>query len=142
MADDFSRSIARVVVAQIAEGTGFDTCQESAVDILADLLLRYLSTVCASSHSFAEQAGRSQANLADTLLSLEELGVTADDLHSHIQLQQVSTIFLSSLYASSSTVDEQQEQCGCHSAISSASHAQQTLLCEPYLLIQTVQNTA
>ena len=89
MADDFSRSIARVVVAQIAEGTGFDTCQESAVDILADLLLPYLSTVCASSHSFAEQAGRSQANLADTLLSLEELGVTPDDLHSHIQLQQV-----------------------------------------------------
>lgn len=91
MADDFSRSVARVVVAQIAEGTGFDTCQESAVDILADLLLRYLSTVCASSHSLAEQAGRSQANLADVLLSLEELGVSADDLHSHIQLQQVRT---------------------------------------------------
>lgn len=90
MANELSRAVARVVVAQIAEGTGFDACQESAVDILADLLLRYISTICVSSHSFAEQAGRSQANLADVLLSLEELGVTADDLYSHIQLQQAS----------------------------------------------------
>jgi histone H3/H4 len=87
MADEFSRSVARVIAAQIAEASGFEACQESAIEILADLLLRYLTTVCSSSHSYAELAGRSQSNLADVLLSLEELGVTADDLHQHLELQ-------------------------------------------------------
>lgn len=92
MADEFSRSAARVIAAQIAEASGFEACQESAIEILADLLLRYLTTVCSSSHSYAELAGRSQSNLADVLLSLEELGVTADDLHQHLELQ-VCVIF-------------------------------------------------
>jgi histone H3/H4 len=87
MADEYSRSVARVIAAQIAEASGFDACQESAIEVLADLLLRYLTTVCSSSHSYAELAGRSQSNLADVLLSLEELEVTADDLHQHLELQ-------------------------------------------------------
>ncbi len=87
MAEDFSRHISRVVASQIAEATGFDACQDSAVEILGDLLLRYLSTVCFGSHSYAELAGRSQSNLSDVLLALEDLGVTPEDLHQHMQLQ-------------------------------------------------------
>lgn len=87
MAEDFSRHIARVVASQIAEATGFDACQDSAVEILGDLLLRYLATVCTSSHSYAELAGRTQSNLSDVLLALEDLGVTPEDLHHHMQLQ-------------------------------------------------------
>ncbi|KAF6265553.1 Bromodomain associated-domain-containing protein [Scenedesmus sp. NREL 46B-D3] len=97
MADEFSRSVARVVAAQIAEASGFDACQESAIEILADLLLRYLTTVCSSSHSYAELAGRSQSNLADLLLSLEELGVTAEDLHQHLELQRSDVPFAHTL---------------------------------------------
>uniref|UniRef100_A0A383W5E7 Transcription initiation factor TFIID subunit 8 n=1 Tax=Tetradesmus obliquus TaxID=3088 RepID=A0A383W5E7_TETOB len=97
MADEFSRSVARVIAAQIAEASGFEACQESAIEILADLLLRYLTTVCSSSHSYAELAGRSQSNLADVLLSLEELGVTADDLHQHLELQKTDVPFAHTL---------------------------------------------
>ncbi|WIA22741.1 hypothetical protein OEZ86_009700 [Tetradesmus obliquus] len=97
MADEFSRSVARVIAAQIAETSGFEACQESAIEILADLLLRYLTTVCSSSHSYAELAGRSQSNLADVLLSLEELGVTADDLHQHLELQKTDVPFAHTL---------------------------------------------
>jgi transcription initiation factor TFIID subunit 8 len=87
MAEDFSRHISRVVASQIAESTGFDACQDSAVEILGDLLLRYLATVCSGSHSYAELAGRSQSNLSDVLLALEDLGVTPEDLNQHMQLQ-------------------------------------------------------
>lgn len=87
MADDFSRQIARVVASQIAEATGFDACQDSAIEVLGDLLLRYLSTLCSSSHSYAELAGRSQSNLSDLLLALEDLGVSPEELHQHMQLQ-------------------------------------------------------
>lgn len=86
-AEDFSRHIARVVASQVAEATGFDACQDSAIEILGDLLLRYLTTVSAGCHSYAELAGRSQSNLSDVLLALEDLGVTPEDLHQHMQLQ-------------------------------------------------------
>ncbi|KAF8066291.1 Taf3 [Scenedesmus sp. PABB004] len=87
-AEEFSRSVARVVAAQLAEATGFDAAQDSAVEILADLLLRYLGTAAAGAHGYAELAGRSTANLADVLLSLEDVGVTPDDLHGHLELQK------------------------------------------------------
>jgi transcription initiation factor TFIID subunit 8 len=87
MAEDFARHVARVVAAQIAEATGFDACQDSAVEILGDLLRRYLSTLSTSSHSYAELAGRSQSNLADVMLALEDLGVTPEDLHQHMQFR-------------------------------------------------------
>lgn len=86
-AEDFSRHIARVVASQVAEATGFDACQDSAIEILGDLLPRYLTTVSAGCHSYAELAGRSQSNLSDVLLALEDLGVTPEDLHQHMQLQ-------------------------------------------------------
>lgn len=92
MAEEFSRHVARVVAAQIAESTGFDACQDSAIEVLGDLLLRYLSTLCCGSHSYAELAGRSQANLADVLLAMEDLGVTPEDLHQHIQLQVCTNV--------------------------------------------------
>jgi len=97
MAEDFSRAVARVAAAQIAESAGFDACQDSAIEILADLLLRYLTTICASSHSYAELAGRSQSNLADLLLALEELGVTPEDLHHHMQ-QQAGVLECTGMY--------------------------------------------
>jgi len=87
MAEDFARHIARVVASQVAESTGFDACQDSAIEILGDLLLRYLGTVCSSSHSYAELAGRTQSNLSDVLLALDDLNVTPEDLYQHMQLQ-------------------------------------------------------
>lgn len=77
---NYSRALARVAVAQIAELAGFDAAHESAVDILADLLQRYLSSVCASAHDYAELAGRTHTNTMDTLLALEDMGVTPDEL--------------------------------------------------------------
>lgn len=87
MADEYSRSLAKVAVAQVAEVAGFDACMDSAVEILADLLLRYTSTICTSAHDYAELAGRTRVNVPDVLLSLEDLGLTSDDLNQYTKLQ-------------------------------------------------------
>lgn len=57
MADDYSRVLARIACAQIAEVAGFDACQGSAVEILAELLLKYTSEVCSLSHDYAGEQG-------------------------------------------------------------------------------------
>lgn len=93
MSEDYSRHVARVVAAQVAEASGFDACQDSAVEVLGDLLLRYLSTLCSSSHGYAELAGRSQCNLADVMLALEDLGVTPEDLLQHTQYQVCRQVY-------------------------------------------------
>ncbi|GBG00364.1 hypothetical protein Rsub_13123 [Raphidocelis subcapitata] len=80
-AADYSRALARAAAAQIAELSGFDAAHDSALDILADLLQRYLANVCAGAHEYAELAGRTQANSLDALLALEDLGVTPEELN-------------------------------------------------------------
>ena len=67
MAEQYSREIAKVAVAQIAEATGFQAAQGSAVEVLGDLLLRYLSQLGTAAHSNAEQAGRTEVNLNDVV---------------------------------------------------------------------------
>ena len=65
MADRYSRQIARVAVAQMAETNGFDSVQESAVEVLSDLMLRYVAQLASASHSYAEVAGRTDCNVND-----------------------------------------------------------------------------
>jgi histone H3/H4 len=83
---DYARALARAAVAQIAELAGFDAAHESAVDILADLLQRYLANVCGAAHEYAELAGRTQTNTLDALLALEDLGVSPDELNTYAGL--------------------------------------------------------
>lgn len=65
MADKYSKHVSRVVVSQLAESAGFQAVQESAVDLLADLTLRYISQLGSASHSYAELAGRTDCNIND-----------------------------------------------------------------------------
>lgn len=65
MADKYSRQVARIAVAQMAETVGFDGVQESAVEVLADLMLRYIAQLASASHSYAEIAGRTDCNIND-----------------------------------------------------------------------------
>ena len=65
MAEEYSRHLARVVVAQTAESTGFEAVQTSALEVLADLLLCYISQLGSASSGYAQQAGRTDTNVND-----------------------------------------------------------------------------
>ena len=85
MADDYARSIARVVVGQLAEQAGYESVQETAIDVLSELLLRYLEELSAGSHAYAELATRSEINAHDALLAIEDIGgTTVDDLAKYL----------------------------------------------------------
>lgn len=85
MADDYARSIARVVVGQLAEQAGYESAHETAIDVLSELLLRYLEELSAGSHAYAELATRSEINAYDALMAIEDTGgTTVDDLTKYI----------------------------------------------------------
>lgn len=65
--DDYARSAARVASAQLAEASGFDAVQTSSLDVLSDLLLRYIAQLGTASHAYAELANRTDANPLDVV---------------------------------------------------------------------------
>lgn len=70
MAQEYARALAKVVVAQIAEGLGFDSVQQSASDALAELLLQYVGELGSLTHGYAELAGRAECNVNDVVCHL------------------------------------------------------------------------
>lgn len=80
MAEEHARSIARVAAGQLAEIAGYEAVQESSVEILSDLLLRYLAEVSTGAHAYAETAARSDVNVNDVLLSIEDMGTNVEEL--------------------------------------------------------------
>lgn len=84
MADDFSRALARTAVGQLAELAGFEAVQESAGEVLSELLVKYITELASSAHGYAELANRSGANLHDLLLALDDLGTSVPELQSYL----------------------------------------------------------
>ncbi|GLJ48763.1 hypothetical protein SUGI_1028380 [Cryptomeria japonica] len=72
-ADAFGRAIARIAVGQICESAGFQSCQESALEALADIAVRYLGDLGKSAHFYANLACRTECNVFDVIQSLEDM---------------------------------------------------------------------
>jgi transcription initiation factor TFIID subunit 8 len=84
MADDYSRALSRVVAGELAEFTGFDAIQESSAEILSELLLKYISELCSSSHMYGELASRTDINILDVTLALDDMGTSIHDLRTYL----------------------------------------------------------
>lgn len=72
--DEFAQAVARIAVAQICEGVGFQNFHQSAMDTLSDVAVRYIRDVGKIANSCANLAGRSQCNVFDVIEGLEDLG--------------------------------------------------------------------
>lgn len=88
MSDDYARAAARVAAAQLAEAAGFDCAKRSSLEVLSDLLLRYIQELGSSSHAYAELAGRAESNALDVTVALKDLGVSIADLQEYVELQE------------------------------------------------------
>lgn len=75
-ADEFGRAAATAAVARMLQAAGFASASRSAVDALADVLLRYLRLLGGAAAAHANLAGRSVPNELDVVQFLEESGET------------------------------------------------------------------
>ncbi|KAG9439049.1 hypothetical protein H6P81_019214 [Aristolochia fimbriata] len=71
--DEFGRAIARIAVAQICESVGFQGFQQSALEALSDIAIRYLRDLGKTAHFYANLAGRTDCNVFDIIRGLEDL---------------------------------------------------------------------
>ncbi|KAL2533639.1 Transcription initiation factor TFIID subunit 8 [Abeliophyllum distichum] len=75
--DNFGRAISRIAVAQICENVGFESFNESALDSLADLAIRYLLDLGKTAKFYSNLAGRTDCNVFDIIQGLEDLGMSS-----------------------------------------------------------------
>jgi transcription initiation factor TFIID subunit 8 len=71
---EFAQAIAKIAVAQICESEGFQTFQQSAIETLSDVAVRYIRDVGKTAHYYANLAGRTECNVFDIIQGLEDLG--------------------------------------------------------------------
>ncbi|XP_022859864.1 transcription initiation factor TFIID subunit 8-like [Olea europaea var. sylvestris] len=74
--DNFGRAISKIAVAQICENVGFESINESALDSLADLAIRYLLDLGKTAKFYSNLAGRTECNVFDIIQGLEDLGMS------------------------------------------------------------------
>ncbi|XVE76143.1 hypothetical protein DITRI_Ditri12bG0149700 [Diplodiscus trichospermus] len=75
-ADDFGRAVSKIAVAQICESVGYQGFQESALEALTDISIRYLCDLGKNATFNANLAGRTECNLFDISQALEDLGAS------------------------------------------------------------------
>ncbi|KAK6115785.1 hypothetical protein DH2020_008054 [Rehmannia glutinosa] len=69
----FSFTLARVAVAQICQSMGFKGAQNPALESLTDVAARYLQAIAKLASASANSDGRTQSNLPDIIVALEDL---------------------------------------------------------------------
>lgn len=72
--DDYGRAVAKVALAQICEGVGFEAVKQSSLEALSDMAVRYICDLGKSASLYANLAGRSEVNLFDIVKGLEDFG--------------------------------------------------------------------
>lgn len=72
--DEFAQTIAKIAVAQICETEGFQTFQQSALETLSDVAVRYIRDIGKTANFHANLAGRTECNVFDIIQGLEDLG--------------------------------------------------------------------
>ncbi|KAL6767521.1 hypothetical protein ACKKBF_B35565 [Auxenochlorella protothecoides x Auxenochlorella symbiontica] len=93
MSDQYALAVARIVVAKLADGSGFDALQTSSASILSELLVRYMEEVGVSSHAYTELAGRTEPSAMDVLFALNDMGVSVTELKEFKQSQPKGSAF-------------------------------------------------
>ena len=77
MDNPFYFTLTRISTAQILRAAGHDRTRPSTLDILTDILIRYLHLLGTTSMSLATHAGRSESTIRDVRLAMEQIGVIA-----------------------------------------------------------------
>lgn len=83
MAAQFSRSILKVSVAQICQNIGWHAVHQSTLELLADILHRYVLEIARTAQAYSNQDGRTNANLDDLSLAFNDLGILLSELEEY-----------------------------------------------------------
>ncbi|KAI8100810.1 hypothetical protein M9434_005200 [Picochlorum sp. BPE23] len=83
MSEEYPRKIAQIVAAEMLQSKSIEGVQKSSLEVLEDLLLRYLTELGRQSHKNAEIARRTVCNPTDVMVALSNQGISIEDLQKY-----------------------------------------------------------
>uniref|UniRef100_A0A2R5LDV4 Putative transcription initiation factor tfiid subunit 3 n=1 Tax=Ornithodoros turicata TaxID=34597 RepID=A0A2R5LDV4_9ACAR len=84
MAAQFSRSILKVSVAQICQNVGWHAVHQSTLELLVDILHRYMVEVAKSAQAYSNHYGSTEPNLDDLSMAFGDLGILVSELEEYV----------------------------------------------------------
>ncbi|XP_074644655.1 uncharacterized protein LOC141901360 isoform X2 [Tubulanus polymorphus] len=79
----YSRKVLQVGIAQICQQLGWNSIQSSALELMTDIIERYLTEIGKSTHRYCEQFGRTEPNLDDVALAFQYIGIPLSELEEY-----------------------------------------------------------
>ncbi|KAL4226377.1 transcription initiation factor TFIID subunit 3 [Mactra antiquata] len=84
MAQEYSRACLRVAVAQMCQHLGWNSIQTTPMELMTDVLERYLLQLGKVTHRYSEQFGRTYTRVEDVLMAFNHMGVELHELQDYI----------------------------------------------------------
>ncbi|XP_011637929.1 transcription initiation factor TFIID subunit 3 isoform X2 [Pogonomyrmex barbatus] len=85
MSAEYSRSVLKIVVAQICQTIGWHSINSTPLEFLVDLMQEYLFRVSKLTHQYAEVLGRTEANLDDLGLAFQYMNIDIQELAEYVK---------------------------------------------------------
>merc|ERR1719199_484046 len=76
----YLETTSRLLASQIIKKQGFESIEESTLDVMADVFNQYLRSMCQSLHSCVEHSGRSAMNFDDIETTFNLNGIQIEEL--------------------------------------------------------------
>ncbi|KAG1684640.1 Transcription initiation factor TFIID subunit 3 [Nymphon striatum] len=84
MADRFCYDVLKVIVGQVCQNIGWHAIQSTPLEVMIDILHRYLLELPRTTHRYCEQFGRTEPNLDDLGLAFQDLNISIPELIEYI----------------------------------------------------------
>ncbi|XP_022217521.1 transcription initiation factor TFIID subunit 3 isoform X2 [Drosophila obscura] len=84
MADKYSSDLMRIVIAQITQTIGYSSTLSAPLELLQDILLKFMQEFARDLHGQMEHANRLEPNLKDARLTLKSLSINVHELLDYI----------------------------------------------------------
>ncbi|CAL7941795.1 unnamed protein product [Xylocopa violacea] len=85
MSTEYSRSVLRMVVAQICQTIGWHSINSTPLEFMVDLMQEYILRISKLTHQYAEILGRTEANLNDLGLTFRHMNIDIQELAEYIK---------------------------------------------------------
>ena len=81
----YNQGILQCVVAEICQAVGFDSVHSTTLDVLTDVLERYISNIATTTHDITEQCGHTHAHVNDVRQCFRLKNTSLQELIDYIQ---------------------------------------------------------
>ncbi|KAM0724336.1 Transcription initiation factor TFIID subunit 3 [Formica fusca] len=85
MSGEYSRSILKIVVAQICQMIGWHSINSTPLEFMVDLMQEYMLRISRLTHQYAEVLGRTEPNLDDLGLTFQHMNIDIQELAEYVK---------------------------------------------------------